>query len=174
MRKPAVPESLWAPRFEQTPPHQPYTASTRLWYLSIFRRLLDSLRCASLVVDDFASLSPQVAPQATPPARQPTSSAKESTSLMIRQMFLLLYTCCYLCGASTPRQMWRISFRCLPYLSSAVPRRCLASARLLVESLQVLYRVPGFCFSRPAIMLRGAGAVHILVAKFIYLCVETK
>lgn len=68
------------------------------------------------------SLSPQVAPQATPPARQPTS-AKEFTSLMIRQMFLRLYTCCYLCGASTPRQMWRNIYRCLPYFSSAdVPR----------------------------------------------------
>jgi hypothetical protein len=61
---------------------------------------------------------------------------------MIRQMFLRLYTCCYLCGASTPRQMWRNSYRCLPYLSSAnVTRQRLASARLLVEGL----RVPASC-----------------------------
>jgi len=52
--KPAVPESLWAPRPEQAPPHQPYPASTRLRYLSIFWRLLDSPRCASLVADDFS------------------------------------------------------------------------------------------------------------------------
>ena len=62
--------------------------------------------------------------------------------LMIRQMFLRLYTCCYLCGASTPCQMWRNSYRCLPYLSSAnVTRQRLASAGLLVESL----RVPASC-----------------------------
>jgi len=41
VRRPAVPESLWAPRPEQTPPHQPTPASTRLRYISILRRLLD-------------------------------------------------------------------------------------------------------------------------------------
>jgi hypothetical protein len=119
------------------------------------------------------SLSPQVAPQVAPPARQPTSSAKESTPLMIRQMFLRLYTCCYLCGASTPRQMWRNSYRCLPYLSSAnVTRQRLASAGLLVESLRVPASCAGSLFSRPAAkMLRGAyvGAVFHAFGGKIYI-----
>jgi hypothetical protein len=42
VRKPAVPESLWAPRPKQAPPHQPYTAGTRLRYylLAASRRLV--------------------------------------------------------------------------------------------------------------------------------------
>jgi len=38
LRRPAVPESLWAPRPEQAPPRQPYTAHASG---TIFRRLLD-------------------------------------------------------------------------------------------------------------------------------------